>query len=90
MHFHTMDSLLAETHHRREQLTRAWQRPPWGTALRRWLGDTLGPRTLRTTVAQPVSLPQAGEVSVAPGGPGGLAQHASETSSGHCVEEDAA
>lgn len=90
MHFQTMDSLLAKTHHRREQLTRAWQRPTWGTALRRRLGDIVGSRTSWTTVAQPVSLPRAGAVNAASGGPGGPAQHASETSSGPCVEEDAA
>lgn len=36
MHLHTMDSLRVEADHRREQLTKVWQRPSWGTVLRRW------------------------------------------------------
>lgn len=37
MHFLTMDSLRAEIDSRREQLTRAWQRPPLFTAFRQRL-----------------------------------------------------
>ncbi|HLS46740.1 MAG TPA: hypothetical protein VK045_15040 [Ornithinicoccus sp.] len=55
-----MNSLRVETDHRRDQLTRAWQRPPSGRTLRLRLRETWARLLERATIGRTVESAEAG------------------------------